>query len=131
MKKEIKLYYDLLFILVMTIICSSCGNQKPEKAYQEHVIGALQKNYELKTMSDLQTLKIAIEQYIDKEGHYPEANNIYELVQKLRPKYLSDIIHFDAWNEALIVLSSSSHITIISKGKDKQLNTRDDIKIEI
>lgn len=132
MINEIKFFYEFLLILFIIIICSlSCGNQKPEKAYQEHVIGALQKNFELKTISDLQTLKIAIEQYIDKEGHYPKASNIYELVQELRPKYLSDVIHFDAWNEELIVLSSSSHITIISKGKDKQLNTHDDIKTEM
>ena len=127
-KNRVIIFINLLTVIILTV---GCGNQKPEKAYQEYVIGGLNKTFELQTTADLQKLRIAIANYIDKEGHYPQANNIYELVQELRPKYLSEVIHFDAWKEELIVVSTPTHITIISKGKDKILNTRDDIKIEI
>ncbi|OGF68193.1 MAG: hypothetical protein A2Y62_05375 [Candidatus Fischerbacteria bacterium RBG_13_37_8] len=102
---------------------------RPEKAYEQHLVQGIQRNFEIKTRSDMLTLKNAIQDYIYKEGNYPQANNMFELMRLLRPKYTSEAIFYDAWNQEFIVKSSTTHIEIISKGIDQQLNTRDDLKM--
>ncbi len=125
-----KLKKVILLFLIYFSFFIAC-KEAPEKRYSGYLIKGIEKNNEIKTISDLQEIKIAIGNYLMKETKIPAASNIRELMDILYPRYLSKPIYSDAWQQELIVRSSSSHIEVISKGIDKELGTKDDIKISI
>ena len=127
MKSSIKIFLVLIAMLVLQFC-----KERPEKAYESYIERGYQKNLEMKTISDLEEIKVAIGNYMMKENKMPQASNIFELMRVLRPQYIPDGIFYDAWNHELLITSSSStHIEIISKGIDGVLGTRDDVKVKM
>lgn len=121
MKNSIKIF----LVLVAMLFIQFC------KEYGAHIARGYQKELELKTVSDLKEIQVAIGDYMMKENKMPQASNIFELMRILRPQYLSHGIFYDAWNHDLLVQSSRTHIEITSKGIDGVLGTRDDIKVKM
>ena len=53
------------------------------------------------TRDNLQKLRQAMERYLEKNGDYPQADNIVKLTDILFPTYMSEAIRFDGWNHEL------------------------------
>jgi len=121
----------IIFLFLIYFLIFIACKEAPEKRYTGYLMKGIEKNNEIKTLSDLQEIRVAVGNYLMKESKIPVASNIKELMDVLYPKYLSKPIYSDAWQQELIVRSSASHIEVISKGADKELDTKDDIKISI
>ena len=82
------------------------------------------------TRDNLQKLRQAMERYHEKNGDYPQADNIVKLTDILFPTYMSEAIRFDGWNHELIY-KSPDHQTwkISSSGPDGISGDTDDIVV--
>ena len=82
------------------------------------------------TRDDLQKLRQALERYREKNGNYPQTNNIVKLTDSLFPAYMSEAIRFDGWNHEL-VYSNPEHQPwrISSSGLDGNPGNADDIGV--
>ena len=86
-----------------------------------------------KTKDITNTLKIleeacdAIETYIIEWGKIPQANSYSELSKMMKELYERDIPLKDSWGNPLSFKKEKNSYEIISPGKDKKINTSDDI----
>ena len=83
-----------------------------------------------KTRDQLQKLREAIEIYRNKNGDYPQADNIVKLTDILFPTYMSEAIRFDGWNRELIYSRPDPQTwKISSSGPDGIPGDTDDIVV--
>jgi hypothetical protein len=80
------------------------------------------------TRENLQKLLEGLRKFKEKNGKYPQAQNIVKLTDILFPVYMSEIIRYDAWNQELIFNSTNSDSSeLLSLGADGVRGTSDDI----
>ena len=82
------------------------------------------------TRDILQNLRQAMERYRERNGDYPQADNIVKLADILFPDYMSEPNRYDGWNHELIY-KTSGHGTwkISSSGPDGIPGDADDIAV--
>lgn len=91
-------------------------------------LSALEEARARETRESLQKLLDGLKKYKEKNGQYPQAENIVKLTDFLVPTYMAEVIRYDGWNREFIFnLSSSDSFQLISVGPDGIRGTSDDI----
>jgi hypothetical protein len=91
---------------------------------------AIRKEKILRTTADLRTLATALEAYRRQTGAYVAAESGVQLIDRLAPQFLLDIIRLDAWANEIEYLGTATHYRLASAGPDGKPNTGDEIVIE-
>ena len=81
----------------------------------------------IKTLKILENAGDAVETYIVEWGKIPAVKNYSELYKKIKELYDTEIPLKDSWGNSLIFKREGDYYKLISPGKDKKINTPDDI----
>jgi hypothetical protein len=91
-------------------------------------LSALEEARTRETRESLQKLLDGLKKYKEKNGQFPQTENIVKLTDLLVPNYMPEVIRYDGWNqEFLFNLSSSDSFQLISIGPDGIRGTADDV----
>ncbi len=89
------------------------------------------KNEKIKrTKERLEKLSVALENYYQKQGYYPQVRDIVGLTDQLFPAYINASIRTDLWSTYLLYNSDGKSYQLQSLGPDKKPNTGDEIEIK-
>jgi hypothetical protein len=78
----------------------------------------------------LQTLAVAITQYVSAEGSLPEAEDVDQLAALLAPTFVRRAPRVDPWGTAYAYQTDGQSYWITSAGHDRELDTADDVEVE-
>jgi type II secretory pathway pseudopilin PulG len=83
-----------------------------------NLLNAIDRGKQKRTMADMQTWVIALEDYAEEHRQYPVVEDAQALHAQLVPEYTRALPVTDAWGHALHVASDGSRYEIVSPGKD-------------
>lgn len=90
---------------------------------------ALNQVRERQTRESLERLQEGIRKYQAKTGSLPDTSTIVTLTDALFPRFLPEVIRYDAWNRELAVKTCRADACeIVSPGPDGILGNADDIR---
>ncbi|HEY2930539.1 MAG TPA: hypothetical protein VGK99_02250 [Acidobacteriota bacterium] len=82
-----------------------------------------------RTQGEMKTILQAAEKYRQVNGAYPAAVDFVDLVDKLSPGYLPEVIRLDAWNSEFRIQRQAGGFAVISNGPDRKPDTADDLRL--
>jgi len=77
--------------------------------------------------AELESIGTALESYRREHGFYVETKNEGELIDRLNPRYLNEIIRIDPWHKPYEYEGTRDLFVLRSTGPDEKANTGDDI----
>lgn len=88
---------------------------------------ALDREKGARARAELTTLRVALEAFRRERGHYPAGSDARTLADNLSPRYLSQVIRLDPWQQPYAYTGTLSSYALRSAGADRELGTADDI----
>jgi hypothetical protein len=94
----------------------------------ENLRQALDSVRERRTRQDMRLILDAVERYSRQTGSYPQASDFVDLIDKLSPDFLGQVIRLDGWHNEYWIEYRGGKLQLVSSGPDGKANTRDDIR---
>ena len=93
------------------------------------LINALNEKKRAQARSEMETMGQALERYRQERGFYVVSDSQAVLIDHLNPRYLSEIIRVDPWNQPYKYDGQRERFTLHSLGPDGKDETGDDIQL--
>jgi hypothetical protein len=117
-----------LLVLSLGAACSKKDDEQPN--YGDRIVTAYDRGKVSGARGDLQTLAVAITQYVSAEGSLPEAEDVDQLAALLAPTFVRRAPRVDPWGTAYAYQTDGQSYWITSAGHDRELDTADDVEVE-
>ena len=117
-------------LVVALALAGGCEKKEKGPNYGDNLVTAMDKGKVMGARGDLQTLAIAITNYILAEGNPPSARDIDELAGQLQPSHVRRAPKVDPWGTPYDYQGTGDGYTLRSAGHDQQFFTTDDVIME-
>jgi hypothetical protein len=114
--------------LAAALACASC-TKKNERTYGENLANAYEEGKASGARGDMQSLAIAITNYVTQEGNLPDAADIAALAARLEPTYVRRAPRVDPWGMPYLFSTDGTTWKLASTGADRKPGTRDDLEM--
>jgi hypothetical protein len=117
------------FLLACCCLASGC-DKKSGATYTENVVGAMREGKAMDVRGDMQSISLAVTQWIANDGDLTTAPDFASLVTQLEPTWLRVVPRTDPWGTGYKWLTDGSSWKLRSFGRDGVGGNADDIVMQ-
>ncbi len=100
---------------------------KEEPTYGDAMVRGLREAKASQARGDLQTISIAITQYVSNDGNLADVRDMDALVAALQPTWLRVVPRMDPWDRSYIFQADGDSWTLLTSGVDGTPGNADDM----
>lgn len=114
-------------LILLALASAGCGSDEP--TYGDEMVDALRRGKVSGARGNMESISVAVTNYVTQTGNLPEAADIDELADKLEPKYLRVFPRKDPWGNPYAWSSDGNGWTLRCSGVNGVMGDDDDIEM--
>lgn len=116
-------------LLASCCLATGCGRKKGP-TYTDNVVGAMREGKAMDARGDMQSIALAVTQWVANDGDLSTAPDFAALVTQIEPTWLRVVPRTDPWGTGYTWLTDGSSWTLRSFGRDTVGGSADDIVMQ-